>query len=106
MSEKDNRVRRIAYIRWRLRQEKEVSEDQRRELNRYDAEKHGAHFKALDRLSFEDTSTLSRLRADQLLELAKDATLVSDDESLTKKEMLARIRTFQKLGLLAAKQAA
>lgn len=108
MSDTDaKRARRMTYIRWRLREGKEVTEEQRKELNEYDAEQHGAYAEVLDRLSFEDISSLKRIKADKLTELAKDAALVEEEEvnSVTKKEVVSRIKTFRELGLLGAKRA-
>lgn len=99
-------ARRMSYIRWRLKTSKPVTEKQRKKLNEYDAEISGAYAEVLDRLSFDDIGNLARLRADKLKELAVDASLVQKDETVTKKEIIARVKVFQQYGLRAAKAAA
>lgn len=101
----DSASRRSTYLRWRLREGKKVSEQERRELNAHDAKKVGVSADALDELTFTEPALLQRKRAAELHELASEAGLVAADEKKTKAELIEVIKTFQQLGLRAASHA-
>lgn len=96
--------RRMAYLRWRLNEGKGLTEQQRKELNSYDAKTHSASTSALNELSFESMALIERKTADELAEVAQAAGLVREEEKITKKDTLERVRFFREHGLVVAQK--
>lgn len=95
--------RRMSYLRWRLRTGKDITEEQRVDLNCHDSKMTGAHLDAMNQLSFEDMVHIQRKSITELEALTRDAGLLPGVKEVpTKKKMLERVRLFKQLSLRGA----
>lgn len=91
-------ARRIGYLRWRIRNSKDMKPEDMAELKDYVAATNGVDRKALDTLSSASIDALRKMTVEQLEKLAHALGLISIDEKVTKGELTSRLDGFRKAG--------